>query len=101
MSNTARKLAAIRSRLAEVMELIAAIETEVEEPVSPSVWVETVVAAERFSIPVDSVRRLCRNGFGRKVGGRWQANLTLLRGYFGKRDNRDAPNRVSRVKVGT
>ncbi|RWG07358.1 hypothetical protein [Mesorhizobium sp.] len=93
----ARKLAAARRMLADATAILAEIEVEAEQEKSSSpTWVETGVAAEALGIPLDSVRNLCRQkGYGRKRGGRWEADIGALRSYFGKRDNRDETNRVS------
>ncbi|MCT2577676.1 MAG: hypothetical protein E5X23_09310 [Mesorhizobium sp.] len=97
----ARKLAAARRMLADATAILAEIEVEAEQEKSSSpTWVETGVAAEALGIPLDSVRNLCRQkGYGRKRGGRWEADIGALRTYFAKRDNRDETHRVSsRIK---
>ncbi|RWC10781.1 MAG: hypothetical protein EOS52_23720 [Mesorhizobium sp.] len=94
----ARKLAQATAMLAEVASLLAELQVEAEQSTSPKSWVETAVAAEAFGVPLDSVRKLCREkGFGRRNGGRWQADIGALRSYFAKRDNRDETSRVSRA----
>jgi hypothetical protein len=48
--------------------------------VKPSAdFIETAVAAERFGLAHDTVRRWCREGLGLKRGGRWQASVSRFR----------------------
>ncbi|MER9588548.1 hypothetical protein NKI94_07040 [Mesorhizobium australicum] len=84
--STARKLALATSMLADLAALLAELQVaaEQEETVSPD-WVETTIAAERFGVPADSIRSLCRRKhFGRRLGSRWQVDLNRLRRHFGK-----------------
>jgi hypothetical protein len=58
------------------------------EPVEE--WLDTWQASERFNIPADTVRWLCREKcLGEMRGGRWSVNVALLSTYVGKRDKRD------------
>ncbi|WP_095087792.1 hypothetical protein [Mesorhizobium sophorae] len=101
--NDARKLAAAGRMLADLSAIIAELQVSAEQEKSASLeWVSPAVAAERFGVPAGSIRSLCqRKRFGRKVGGRWETDLSALRNYFGKRDNRDETVRVSRSTTGT
>ena len=90
----ARKLAQATAMLAEVAQILAELQVQAEQRSSPS-WLEAPAAAEALGVPVDSIRKLCREkGFGRRNGGRWQADIGALRSYFAKRDNRDETHRV-------
>ncbi|WJI40283.1 MULTISPECIES: helix-turn-helix domain-containing protein [Mesorhizobium] len=80
--STARKLAQVRSKLAELTLLVAELE-EAEQKQSCPIWVETGEAAESLGVALDTVRSLCRRkGYGRRSGGRWQVDLAALREYF-------------------
>ncbi|MEH2678675.1 hypothetical protein GFM11_10230 [Rhizobium leguminosarum bv. viciae] len=45
-------------------------------------FIDTATAAERFNIPIDTIRWLCRKkGMGRKQGNKWLASVTAFRRY--------------------
>lgn len=78
----ARQLTAARRMLAEASAILARIEIDIDEQNSGE-WVDTAIAAQVLGLPADTVRSLCRNkGYGRKKGGRWQADLEALRSYY-------------------
>ncbi len=77
-----------------VADLIALKEalTELPSPVIPAIeeddLVDTSTAAERFDLPHDTVRWLCRaKAMGEKRGGRWMISLSALQAY--KREKRE------------
>lgn len=45
--------------------------------------IDTAVAAERFQMPMDRVRRWCREGCGTKRGGRHLASISAFRARLG------------------
>lgn len=97
---SASDLITLRALLGEITGLVAKMEAEEERKESggDDVWIDTAIASERFGVPHDSIRYLCREkGYGRKVGGRWEANATGLHDYFGKREKREKTTRVSRA----
>jgi hypothetical protein len=78
--------------IGELQELRAAILNgeAVPEPESAAdpepVWLDTQSAAERFDLPSDTVRWLCREkGLGKKEGGSWLVDATLLAKHMGRR----------------
>lgn len=52
-------------------------------------FVDTWTAAQRFDLPIDTVRWLCRHkGMGRKKHGLWDVNVKALRRYLERRSRR-------------
>ncbi len=41
--------------------------------------IDTWAAAARFDYPQDTVRKWCRQGCGRRVGGRWMVSIAKVR----------------------
>jgi hypothetical protein len=81
--------------VSELLSLKASLVGNVEIPVpiaSEPVeeWLDTWQASERFDIPPDTIRWLCREKcLGEMRGGRWSVNVALLSTYVGKREKRD------------
>ncbi len=70
LSSVVATVRGMDSRLAEMLG--EAEPTEVT-------WLELPAAAERFKVKSDTLRKLCRQqGFGRKVGARWQVNVPKM-----------------------
>jgi hypothetical protein len=77
-------LVALRSAMASEPEPEPA-ETELEDD---DEFTDTWTASERFNVPIDTIRWLCRHkGMGRKKHGArlWEVNVKALRRYLERR----------------
>jgi hypothetical protein len=78
---------ALDAAMAEMARLRAELVDQRADPVAELAddFVDTWTAAERFSIPIDTVRWLAREkGFGEKRGGRWLVSVGAVREHVAR-----------------
>jgi hypothetical protein len=83
--------AAILARLDAILREVAALRDEVAASSSPAApaangaddfadgsLLDTSSASQRFNFPRDTIALWCRQGDGKKVGGRWMVSIPRL-----------------------
>jgi hypothetical protein len=80
------ELQAIRHELAGQVHLPAPTAAEIgpnldrsNDPDDLADMLDTTSAAARLNYPTDTIRKWCREGAGRKIGGRWMASVPRLK----------------------
>ncbi|MCO5058603.1 MAG: hypothetical protein M9905_12145 [Rhizobiaceae bacterium] len=84
MSTVAQRLRSLAAKLLEEAEALDRADTP-RDACDDDEMIETWAAADRFDLPIDTVRSLCRRkGMGEKRGGRWLVSASGLRRYLGE-----------------
>ncbi len=55
------------------------IDNDPADDFAPCNLIDTWAAAARFNYPQDTVRKWCRQGCGKRVGGRWLVSIAKVR----------------------
>ncbi len=73
------ELQAIRSELAASTPAVSGNGLDVSDDFADANLVEVSYASERWNWPCDTLRLWCRQGDGKKVGGRWLISAPRIR----------------------